>query len=448
MTKLFGTDGIRGIAGEFPLDRTTVARIGASLTRHLQAANPDAVRLVIGRDTRESGVWIEQAFVHGCRAAGAEITSAGVITTPGVAYLTGYLGFDAGVVISASHNPFQDNGIKVFTPTGRKLDRATEQAIEADIADVEAVQLDMGDLAEVEPDESLDEKYLAYLADVFPLLRLDGMKLVLDCANGAASTLAPKLFAGLGADVVAINTEPDGRNINHDCGSLHLAGLQQRVRDESADLGIAFDGDADRALFIDARGEIVDGDATLWAIANHLESQGKLNARTVVATVMTNLGLEVALRSKGITLLRADVGDKYVLEELLRTGASVGGEQSGHLIFPQLSLSGDGMLTSLFLIQVMRGSDRTLEELTTDLRRFPQTLVNVKVREKRPFAEVPAIAASSAEIEKELGETGRILLRYSGTEALARIMIEGENQEEIEAQAHRLAKVIRKAIGD
>lgn len=447
MTKLFGTDGIRGVAGEFPLDRATVARIGASLTRHLQAAKPGAVRLVIGRDTRESGVWIEQAFVHGCRAAGAEITSAGVITTPGVAYLTGHLGFDAGVVISASHNPFQDNGIKVFTPSGRKLDRATEQAIETDIADVEAVQVDIGNLTEVEPDESLDEKYLAYLADVFPVLRLDGMKLVLDCANGAASALAPKLFAGLGADIVAINIEPDGRNINHDCGSLHLAGLQQRVRDESADLGIAFDGDADRALFVDARGEIVDGDATLWAIANHLDAQGKLNARTVVATVMTNLGLEVALRSKGITLVRADVGDKYVLEELLGTGASVGGEQSGHLIFPQLSLSGDGMLTSLFLIQVMRGSDRTLEELTGDLRRFPQTLVNVKVREKRPFAEVPAIAASSAEIEKELGETGRILLRYSGTEALARIMIEGENQEEIEAQAHRLAQVIRTEIG-
>jgi phosphoglucosamine mutase len=447
MTKLFGTDGIRGIAGEFPLDAETVARIGASLTGHLQTAKGGSVRLVVGRDTRESGVWIEAAFVHGCREAGAEVVSAGVITTPGVAYLTGHLGFDVGVVISASHNPFQDNGIKVFTPSGRKLDRATEQAIEADIAAGPTSENELGELAPVDSDESLDEKYLAYLATVFPDIRLDGLKIVLDCAHGAAFDLAPKLFAALGAEVVAINTDPDGRNINHDCGSLHLEGLQQKVREESADLGIAFDGDADRALFVDARGEIVDGDATLWIIANYLDASGALNGRTVVATVMTNLGLEVALRSKGITLLRADVGDKYVLQELLRTGASIGGEQSGHLIFPALSLSGDGMLTSLFLLRVMRGTSRPVAELTAELRRFPQTLVNVKVREKRPFADVPVIAAEALAIERELGDKGRILLRYSGTEPLARIMIEGEHQQEIELQANKLAQVIRETIG-
>ena len=435
------------MAGEFPLDAGTIARIAVSLTRHLQAAQGAAVRLVVGRDTRESGIWIEEAFVHGCRAAGAEVTSAGVITTPGVAYLTGHLGFDAGVVISASHNPFQDNGIKVFTPSGRKLNRATEQAIEADIAAKATGEDELGKMVSVESDESLDEKYLAYLTGVFPELRLDGLKLVLDCANGAAFDLAPKLFARLGAEVVAINTDPDGRNINHNCGSLHLEILQQTVREKSADLGIAFDGDADRALFVDARGDIVDGDATLWIIANYLDASGALSGRTVVATVMTNLGLEVALRSKGITLLRADVGDKYVLEELLRTGASIGGEQSGHLIFPALSLSGDGMLTSLFLLRVMRETGRPLQELAAELRRFPQTLVNVKVREKRPFAEVPVIAAAAREVERELGDKGRILLRYSGTEPLARIMIEGEHQHEIELQANKLAQVIREAIG-
>jgi phosphoglucosamine mutase len=435
------------VAGEFPLDAGTIARIAVSLTRHLQAAQGAAVRLVVGRDTRESGIWIEEAFVHGCRAAGAEVTSAGVITTPGVAYLTGHLGFDAGVVISASHNPFQDNGIKVFTPSGRKLNRATEQAIEADIAAKATGEDELGKMVSVESDESLDEKYLAYLTGVFPELRLDGLKLVLDCANGAAFDLAPKLFARLGAEVVAINTDPDGRNINHNCGSLHLEILQQTVREKSADLGIAFDGDADRALFVDARGDIVDGDATLWIIANYLDASGALSGRTVVATVMTNLGLEVALRSKGITLLRADVGDKYVLEELLRTGASIGGEQSGHLIFPALSLSGDGMLTSLFLLRVMRETGRPLQELAAELRRFPQTLVNVKVREKRPFAEVPVIAAAAREVERELGDKGRILLRYSGTEPLARIMIEGEHQHEIELQANKLAQVIREAIG-
>lgn len=417
------------------------------MTRRLQAAKPGTVRLLIGRDTRESGVWIEQAFVQGARRAGAEIVSAGVITTPGVAYLTRQLERDAGVVISASHNPYQDNGIKVFTPSGRKLDQTTEAAIEADIAAGEGAENEPADLPRVDPDARLDELYLDYLSQVVPGLRLDGMKIVLDCANGAASDLAPKLFAGLGAAVVVINAEPDGRNINHDCGSLHLEGLQARVRAVGADLGIAFDGDADRSLFVDARGQVVDGDATMWIVANFLNAQGKLNGQTVVATVMTNLGLEVALRSKEIALLRADVGDKYVLDELLKTGASIGGEQSGHLIFPALSLSGDGMLTALFLLQVMRSEKQRLAELAAGFTRFPQTLVNVRVREKRPFQDVPTIASAATQVESELGDTGRILLRYSGTEPLARIMIEGESQPDIEAQAEKLAAVIRAALG-
>jgi phosphoglucosamine mutase len=354
---------------------------------------------------------------------------------------------DAGVVISASHNPYQDNGIKVFTPSGRKLDRATEIGIEEDIAKAMGSGGDSRRLPLVESDGSLDELYLNYLAGVFPELDLTGTTLVLDCANGAAFELAPRLFARLGATVVAINAEPDGININRDCGSLHMEGLRREVVERGADLGIAFDGDADRALFVDAKGEPVDGDATLWIIANYLESKASLPGRTVVATVMSNLGLEVALRSRDINLIRADVGDKYVLEGLLRSGASLGGEQSGHLIFPELSLSGDGMLTSLFLLRVIRDTGSPLNRLVAGLPRFPQILRNVTVREKRPFSDVPAIATAAREIETELGAKGRILLRYSGTESLARIMIEGESQQGIELHAERLAKIILDSIG-
>jgi phosphoglucosamine mutase len=448
MSKLFGTDGIRGVAGSFPLDERTVYAIGASLTRHLRDAGAAKPAFIIGRDTRESGEWIERAFIRGCESEAATITSAGVITTPGVAYLTRELGLDAGVVISASHNPYQDNGIKVFTPSGRKLDAATEKGIENDIARL-AEQV-IPAQSEAEPnavDPTLDERYLVHLSDVFVGLNLSRLKIVLDCANGAASDLAPRLFSDLGAEIVAINTEPDGRNINRDCGSLHIDGLRRRVVEEGADLGIAFDGDADRSLFVDRNGDFVDGDATLWVIANYLDEQGILSGRTVVATVMSNLGLEVALRRKNIKLIRANVGDKYVLDQLLQTGASLGGEQSGHLIFPELSLSGDGMLTSLFLLKVMIATGGPLNELVADLPKYPQTLLNVKVREKRPFEDVPAIAAAASAIESELGEKGRILLRYSGTEPVARIMIEGEDQAAIEGQAAKLAEAIREAIG-
>jgi phosphoglucosamine mutase len=461
MKKLFGTDGMRGEAGVFPLDAATVWAAGRSLAAHLAAREGRAARLVTGRDTRESGGWIEEAFAAGARAAGAVCESAGVITTPGVAYLARTLPADAGVVISASHNPFHDNGIKIFSPTGRKLDDATERLIEADIhagrADASAGVVDEGiadgrDGVGARGDEarasSLRARYLEYLAgEVAGGLRLEGLGLVLDCANGAAYELAPALFARLGARVSAINREPDGRNINQDCGSLNMEGLRRRVAEEGAQLGVAFDGDADRALFVDARGEVVDGDATLWVLAKQFEAEGRLEGRRVVATVMSNLGLEVALRGRGIELLRTDVGDKYVLEELLRTGASVGGEQSGHLIFPGLSLAGDGMVTALALLRVMRETGRQLHELTEGFERYPQVLTNVRVREKRPFEEVEEIARRARETEAELGERGRLLLRYSGTEPLARVMIEGQRQDEIERLAEGLAAAIRRSLG-
>ncbi|HEX8649575.1 MAG TPA: phosphoglucosamine mutase [Pyrinomonadaceae bacterium] len=459
MKKLFGTDGMRGEAGHFPLDAATVRVTGRSLARHLSEQHDGrGARILVGRDTRESGLWLERALAAGAREAGALVQSAGVITTPGVAFLTRHLPADAGVVISASHNPYQDNGIKVFAPSGRKLDDATERRIEADIAAAaaEAEKHDALNMLDDLPVEETDageaaplrSRYLDYLAvEVARGLSLEGMTIAVDCANGAASELAPALFARLGARVCAINNRPDGRNINRDCGSLHIEGLREKVLGERAHLGVAFDGDADRALFVDAQGAFVDGDATLLVMAEHMEACGELKDKLVVATVMSNIGLEVALRAKGLRLLRTDVGDKYVLEELLRQEASLGGEQSGHLIFPALSLAGDGMITTLCLLRVMRETGKRLDELTEGFVRYPQVLVNVRVREKRPFEEVSEVARAAHDVEAQLGEKGRLLLRYSGTEPLARVMIEGERQETVERLANTLAGVIRESLG-
>lgn len=446
MKKLFGTDGMRGAAGAFPLDEKTIATVGHSLARQFRDKLGREPRFITGRDTRESGAWIEQAFCAGASAESASCESAEIITTPGVAFLTGKFSFDAGVVISASHNPFQDNGIKIFLPDGKKIDAETEREIEKEIFSSQQSAVSGQQLIDFSKSSAYQNAYLDYLADEFKNLRLENVKMVVDCANGAASSLAPRLFESLGAEVSAINYEPSGRNINENCGSQHIENLQKRVLEENAAIGVAFDGDADRSLFVDERGNLVDGDATLWILAQHLEARGKLNNQTVVATVMSNIGLEIALQSKNIKLLRAAVGDKYVLQELLNTDASIGGEQSGHIIFPFHSLVGDGMFTALFLLDALRERGKTLSEMTTGFARFPQILVNVKVSEKTPFEEVAEIAAEARKIEDELGENGRLLLRYSGTENLARVMIEGENQTEIETQANHLADVIRKNL--
>jgi phosphoglucosamine mutase len=452
MKRLFGTDGIRGEAGKFPLDAQTVQAIGQSLARRLAEQKSGPPSIVIGRDTRESGVWIERELVTGASQFNAEIQSAGIITTPGVAYLARALSADAGVVISASHNPYHDNGIKVFDCSGRKLEDATERLIEADIATDSSSTQSMAFIKESEPRQpgqsgALRSRYLNYLTEVARDLSLSDLKLVVDCANGAAYEIAPELFRRLGANVIAINDKPDGRNINHESGSLHIEGLQGRVVEERADLGVAFDGDADRALFVDATGNFVDGDATLWVLANYLKARGELPGDSVVATVMSNIGLEIALRTQGIKLTRTDVGDKYVLEELLNSGAALGGEQSGHIIFPRLSLAGDGMITTISLLRVMREEAQPLAELVGGMQRFPQLLLNVRVREKRPFEELPTVQRVAREIEETLGSRGRLLLRYSGTEPLARVMLEGENEREIKSQANRLAEVIRVELG-
>jgi len=455
MKKLFGTDGMRGEAGTFPMDAATIQTVGASLATRLKEKLGQAPLIVIGRDTRESGEWLEQALTTGAASGGAEWKSAGVITTPGVAFLARTLPADAGVVISASHNAYRDNGIKIFAPSGRKLDEETERLIESDVLSQRAASPTISSdplfatlPSHADEADALRTRYRDFLVKKISRdISLEGIRLVLDCANGASSDIAPELFHRLGATVTTINNSPDGRNINLDCGSLHPEGLQAEVIKERADLGVAFDGDADRALFVDARGRLVNGDATLWVLARYLHAHHELNHDTVVATVMSNIGLELAFQSQGIKLVRADVGDKYVLEELLRLGASLGGEQSGHIIFPGLSLAGDGLITTICLLRVVTEVGKDLDELTEGFQTFPQILVNVAVKVKRPFAEVPEIQHLAQEIVSKLGSEGRLLLRYSGTESLARVMIEGKSQSEIERHASDLASVIRQTLG-
>jgi phosphoglucosamine mutase len=462
MKRLFGTDGMRGEAGVFPLDAATLMAAGRSLVRRLWPGRLGRPQIVTGRDTRESGAWIERAFIEGVLSAEGQAASAGVITTPGVAFLARDMPADAGVVISASHNPFHDNGIKIFAPSGRKLDDATERLIEADIYAERESSAPPPDFDESvpPPDEedmagymrsahALRAHYLDHLAEkVAAGLSLGGLTVVVDCANGAASEFAPALLSRLGARVVSTFDKPDGRNINRDCGSLHTDVLQRRVVEEGAHLGVAYDGDADRALFVDARGRLVDGDATLWVLAGRMQERGELAGDRVVATVMSNIGLEIALRGRGVELLRTDVGDKYVLEELLRTDSSLGGEQSGHIIFPRLSLAGDGMTTTLNLLRAVVEAGRPLDELTEGFRRYPQVLLNVRVREKVPFEEEAEVARAARGVRERLGDGGRLLLRYSGTEPLARVMIEGQSQGEIDALAEGLAEVIRRRLGE
>jgi phosphoglucosamine mutase len=460
MTKLFGTDGMRGEAGVFPLDAMTVETVGASLATHLKNKLGRAPLIVIGRDTRESGGWLEQALAAGAARAGANWKSAGVITTPGVAFLARTLPADAGIVISASHNAYSDNGLKIFAPSGRKLDEETERLIEVDVSleTERRTPKSMSHESPIAPTAGMDAgsnneadlktRYLDFLVnEIGRDMELNGIKVVLDCANGAASAFASKLFERLGANVTTINDHPDGRNINLGSGSLHMEGLQHEVLKQNADIGVAFDGDADRSLFVDAKGRLVNGDASLWVLSIYMQARHQLQHATVVATVMSNIGLEVALKSQGLRLVRTDVGDKYVLEELVRLGASLGGEQSGHIIFPKLSLAGDGLITTLRVLRAITEDGKALHELTEGFQTFPQILVNVAVKVKQPFNEVAAIQGAARQIEAELGLRGRLLLRYSGTEPLARVMIEGENQDEIEKLANALAGVIQKSLG-
>jgi phosphoglucosamine mutase len=442
--RLFGTDGIRGAAGEFPLDPVTTHAFGQALgkvARHL-GAEP---RIVIGMDTRESSPWIASQVAGGLNEAQVAVRFAGVVTTPGVAFLTHTDSFVAGVMISASHNPYQDNGIKVFGHSGYKLPDAEEHAIEEEIFRLVETGVNPAP-AEFAVDEGLDRRYIDNLLSTITT-PLTGLRIVIDCGNGAASHLAPDLFRRAGADVSSICCAPDGRNINLGCGALYIEPLRKAVLDRGADLGVAFDGDADRSIFVSKSGRIIDGDAVLLIAARALLAAGRLPKNLVVATVMSNLGLERALERAGIRLTRTAVGDKYVLEEMLRSGATLGGEQSGHVIFSDYSTTGDGMLTALKIMSIAAESRLGLDELTADLTTFPQRLVNVRVREKKTLTDLPSVARELRECEAELGESGRILVRFSGTEPLARVMVEASDPRQVDEFTARIAGAIEREIG-
>jgi phosphoglucosamine mutase len=447
MKKLFGTDGIRAVAGHSPLDAPTVYAIGLALghTLSVKASSP---RVLLGMDTRESSEWIAATLTAGLIGGGASVESAGVITTPAIAFLTKTHGFAAGVVISASHNPWQDNGIKLFGPDGYKLPDAVEIDIEEDIfRKLEAAKATPQQTVPPAVNEADRAEYVRFLLDAVPGLSLDGKRIVIDCANGAASSVAAQLFSSLGGEVVITHASPDGRNINEACGALYPEVVALQVKNCQASMGITFDGDADRALFADEHGCVVNGDAVLLLAARDLQARGLLTNSTVVATTMSNMGLEAALKRSGIEMLRAAVGDKYVLEQMITTGAALGGEQSGHIIFMGRSTTGDGLLTALLLLDIVHRSCKSLAQLAADLKVFPQVIVNVKVREKKPLEAIPAVAAAIRAAEAELADSGRVVIRYSGTEALARVMIEAESEPLMRLHAGTIAAAIQAELG-
>jgi len=452
--QLFGTDGIRGVAGEFPLTLESTYLIGRALGHDL-VRNTRKAQAVIGQDTRESSAWIADRVAEGLGAVGVDVHSAGVITTPGIAYLARSRGLAAGVVISASHNPWTDNGIKVFSGDGFKLTDERELAIEKEIFGLLQNPSVADETAQKVPGPCLPgeaELRYAYVGSLVGNVASDlsGLRVLVDCANGAATAEAPELFRRIGIQATYIHVAPDGRNINEGCGALHPETLGKTVAGAAGkfDLGVTFDGDADRALFCDASGRVVNGDGVILAVARDLHARGKLASDLVVATTMSNMGLEIALKKSGIRMLRANVGDKYVLEEMLKTGAVLGGEQSGHIIFRDGdATTGDGLLTALRLADIIVRSGKPLADLVGDLKVFPQKIQNVRVREKIPFVQVPAVQKAIAAAENELDGNGRVVVRYSGTEALARVMVEAESEEKMLALAAGIAEEIQKALG-
>ena len=459
--QLFGTDGIRGVAGDFPLTRESVFLIGTALGRDLRKNAPDrhAVRVVIGQDTRESSAWIADRLTLGLTSQGIEVHSAGILTTPGVAYLARSRGYSAGIVISASHNPWMDNGIKVFSHDGYKFPDARELEVEKEIF---ALIQDQRPEPQVHPtpasslpgEESLRREYIDWLAAGVSA-DLSKLKVLVDCAHGAAAAEAPELFCKLRIPATILHASPTGKNINDACGALHAAAVGRALverkaerKSENFDLGVTFDGDADRALFCDAEGRGVNGDAVLLLAARDMQSRGTLANATVVATAMSNMGLEIALKRSGIRMLRANVGDKYVLEEMRKTGATLGGEQSGHILFRDAdATTGDGLATALRVMEVIVRSGKPLAELVADLKVFPQVIKNIRVREKTPFVQVPQIQNAIQAAENSLNGNGRVVVRYSGTEALARVMVEAESEDMMKSLADSIAASIQTALG-
>jgi phosphoglucosamine mutase len=448
MSRLFGTDGIRGVANTEPLTTELAFRLGRQLVATLlDHHRVQKVRLVVGRDTRLSGPMLEGALVSGALSAGGDVYAVEVLPTPAIAYLTRRLEAHGGIVLSASHNAFHDNGIKIFSSEGAKFPDAWEDEIESRLAGPDrAPKPTHADIGRLLPCRGAEAEYVQHARRACPH-DLSGMTIVLDCAHGATHRVAPKVFRSLGARVLVMGAQPDGENINRGCGAMHPEMLQKRVVAVRAQLGLAFDGDGDRLISVDERGQLRDGDYALAICGRHLALHGRLKAGVVVTTVMANLGLDKALGEAGIRTAKTQVGDRYVLEEMLKVGANVGGEQSGHVLLLDHSTTGDGIVSALALLSVMRETGQSLGDLSACLSKFPQVLLNVPVREKRPFEAIPGLTERVSGAEAAMNGAGRIVLRYSGTESLARIMIEGEEQAHIERLAAELADMIAKAIG-
>ncbi|MBI3248368.1 MAG: phosphoglucosamine mutase [Deltaproteobacteria bacterium] len=447
--RLFGTDGIRGVANIEPMTSETALRVGRALA-YVFRDHPGRHKILIGKDTRLSGYMLETALASGICSMGVDVLLVGPIPTPGIAFLTRNLRADAGVVISASHNPFQDNGIKVFSRDGFKLPDEVEDEIESLVVDgkIDHLRPTAKAIGKAFRVDDAEGRYNVFAKTVFPRhLTLEGIKVVLDCANGAAYKVTPEVLQELGADVIAVGTEPNGENINHDCGALHPHHVQRLVREHGAHFGVALDGDADRAILVDETGEIVDGDAVMAIAAEEMLRNGVLQKKTVVGTVMSNLGLEVALKRMDASLVRTAVGDRYVVEEMLRNGYNFGGEQSGHIVFLDANTTGDGTITCLSLLSIMVQRQRPLSELRRIVQRYPQVLINVRVRERRDLTMVEPVAKTLRRVTAALGERGRLLVRYSGTEPLVRVMVEGEDLDTVKIYSEEVAEVVRIHLG-
>jgi phosphoglucosamine mutase len=447
MSRLFGTDGIRGVANVEPLTPELAFRVGRQLVATLGEHGTERVRVVIGRDTRISGELLESAMVAGVLSAGGECYSVGVLPTPGIALLTRALEAQGGIVLSASHNAYEDNGIKLFSAQGTKFPDASEDEIERRLTGDDTAPRALGKhIGRLHVYERAEQYYVDYLCRCFPL-DLAGMTIAIDCAHGATHRVAPSVFRRLGARVVALGAKPDGININAGFGALFPQALQKRVKATGAAVGFAFDGDGDRLISVDQLGEIRDGDYALAIAARYMARGGRLKGNCVVTTVMANLGLDESLESEGIEIVKTQVGDRYVHEEMQRRGANLGGEQSGHLLFLDHAPAGDGILSALALLSVVRETGESLASLASCMRKFPQVLVNVPVRTKPSFDAVTGLHEKVTAFEQEMNGGGRVLIRYSGTEPLARVMIEGADGGRIQVMADELAGVIRRQLG-
>lgn len=449
MEKLFGTDGIRGMVNQYPMTAEMALRVGRAVATVFNT-DREKPKIIIGRDTRLSGQMLESAVVAGICSAGGDAYTTGVLPTPGIAFTACAARAQAGVVISASHNPFHDNGIKLFQGDGYKLSDEKEAEIEKMVLDdslAEGFRTE-GEIGTVVAQTDASENYISFLKSALPIdFSLDGLKIVLDCAHGATFRTAPALFIDLGAEVTTMGVEPDGRNINHHCGSEHPGALIQMVLETKADVGLALDGDGDRLIAVDEKGRILSGDQILLICTDLMKRQGRLNNPCVVSTVMSNLGLSVALNTMGIQHEKSRVGDRYVMEKMKACGAVIGGEDSGHMIFADHHTTGDGSLTSLKLIEAMQAANKPLSELSRMMSSYPQTLINVDVHSKPDIDSVPEIVAAIKSVESELADRGRVLVRYSGTQPICRVMVEGPSEGKTRKYCQQISDIIKKIMG-